>query len=169
MFQSCDFSTSLLPFTFFFWNFSLGKIQSFCVYLWTQSLTKISMSLWGLPWWLGGEENHLLTQETWVRSLGREDPLEKEVATRSRIIAWRILWTEEPGRLPPMGSQRVGHGWATEHMYEWPHVASLFICYNKHSFYIYISESVEQHRVCSSLPSLLTCEFSFCLCETWLH
>ena len=48
-------------------------------------------------------------QETWVRSLGREDPLEKEMATHSSILAWRIPWTEEPGGLQSMGSQRVGH------------------------------------------------------------
>ena len=48
-------------------------------------------------------------QETWVQSLGREDPLEKEMATHSRILAWRIPWTEEPGGLQSMGSQRVRH------------------------------------------------------------
>ena len=48
-------------------------------------------------------------QETWVRSLGWEDPLEKEMAIHSSTIAWKIPWTEEPGRLQPMGSQRVGH------------------------------------------------------------
>ena len=47
--------------------------------------------------------------ETWVRSLGWEDPLEKEIAIHSSILAWRIPWTEEPGRLQSMGSQRVGH------------------------------------------------------------
>ena len=47
--------------------------------------------------------------------LGGEDPLEKEVATHSSIPAWKIPWTEEPGRLQPMGSQRVGHNWETEH------------------------------------------------------
>ena len=53
---------------------------------------------------------HLSTmQETWVRSLGQEDPLEKEMAIHSRTIAWKIPWTEEPGRLQFMGSQRVGH------------------------------------------------------------
>ena len=46
--------------------------------------------------------------ETRVRSLGQEDPLEKEMATHSSILAWRIPWMEEPGRLQPMGSQRVG-------------------------------------------------------------
>ena len=48
-------------------------------------------------------------QETWVRSLGWEDPLEKEMATHSRILAWRIPWTEEPGGLQSLGSQRVRH------------------------------------------------------------
>ena len=47
--------------------------------------------------------------ETWVRFLGRKNPLEKEMATHSCILAWRIPWTEEPGRLQSMGSQRVGH------------------------------------------------------------
>ena len=49
------------------------------------------------------------TQETWVLSLGQEDPLEEGMATRSSILIWRIPWTEEPGRLQSMESQRVGH------------------------------------------------------------
>ena len=48
-------------------------------------------------------------RETWVRSLGWEDPLEKEMTTHFSILAWRIPWTEEPGGLQSMGSQRVGH------------------------------------------------------------
>ena len=48
-------------------------------------------------------------QETLVRSLSHEDPLEKEMATHSSILAWRIPWTEEPSELHSMGSQRVGH------------------------------------------------------------
>ena len=48
-------------------------------------------------------------QEKWVRSLDREDPLEEDMATHSRILAWRIPWTEEPGRLQSTGSHRVGH------------------------------------------------------------
>ena len=48
-------------------------------------------------------------QETWVRSLGWEDALEKEMATHSSIIAWKISWTEESGELQSMGSQGVGH------------------------------------------------------------
>ena len=47
--------------------------------------------------------------ETQVQSLGREDPLEKEMAPHSSTLAWRIPWREEPGRLQSMGSQRVGH------------------------------------------------------------
>ena len=52
-------------------------------------------------------------RKTWVQSLGQEDPLEKEMATHSSTLAWKILWTEEPGRLQSMGSQRVRHNWAT--------------------------------------------------------
>ena len=52
-------------------------------------------------------------QETWVRSLGQEDPLEKEMATHSSTLAWKIPWTEKPGRLQSMGLQRVGHDSAT--------------------------------------------------------
>ena len=52
---------------------------------------------------------HLPTmQEIWVQSLGREDLLEKEMATHSSILAWKIAWTEEPGSLQSMGWQRVG-------------------------------------------------------------
>ena len=54
-------------------------------------------------------KNLLAMQETWVQSLGWEDPLEKGMATHSSILAWRIPWTEEPGGLQSMGSQRVGH------------------------------------------------------------
>ena len=69
-----------------------------------------------------GERDFLVVQmvknlsamrETWVWSLGWEDPLEQEMATYSSILGWRILWTEEPGRLQSMGSQRVGHNRVT--------------------------------------------------------
>ena len=52
-------------------------------------------------------------QEMWVRSLGGEDPLQEEMATHSSILAWKFPWTEEPGGLLPMGSQRVRHGRAS--------------------------------------------------------
>ena len=54
-------------------------------------------------------KNSPAVQETWVRSWGWEDPLEKGTATHSSILAWRIPWTEEPGRLQSRGSQRFRH------------------------------------------------------------
>ena len=59
-------------------------------------------------------------QETWVQSLGWEYPLEKEMAAHSSILAWKIPWTVEPGRLPSVGSQRVGHDCVTSlHFTSW--------------------------------------------------
>ena len=76
--------------------------------------------------WLGRWNWHIYTslvaqrvkrlpamQQTWVQSLGWKDPLEKEMETHSSILAWRIPWTEKPGRLQSMGSQRVRHDWVT--------------------------------------------------------
>ena len=69
--------------------------------------------------WFPGESSALQTvkclpamPETWVQSLGWEDPLEKEMALHSGTLAWKMLWMEEPGRLQSMGLQRVGHDWA---------------------------------------------------------
>ena len=59
------------------------------------------------------EKNLPAMQETQVQSLDQENPLEKEMATHSSILAWRIPWTEEPGGLQSMGLQRVRHNWAT--------------------------------------------------------
>ena len=64
-----------------------------------QGLTLVAQMLKRLP----------IMRDTWVRSLGQEDPLEKEMATHSSTLAWKIPWTKEPGRLQSMGSQRVGH------------------------------------------------------------
>ena len=58
-------------------------------------------------------------RETQAWSLGWEDPLEKEMAINSRTIPWKIPWTEEPGRLQSMGSQRVGHDWVTSLYTSW--------------------------------------------------
>ena len=67
-------------------------------------------------------------RETRVQCLGREDPLEKEMAIHSSTLAWKIPWTEEPDRLQSLGSQRVGHDWATSlspsRYYEF------YFCYN---------------------------------------
>ena len=58
----------------------------------------------------GGSDGKVYSmQETRVRSLGQEDPLEKEMAAHFSTLAWKIPWTEDPGRLQSMGSQRVGH------------------------------------------------------------
>ena len=67
-----------------------------------------------LPWWLSGKKKSIRlpmqgTQEMQVQLLGREDPLEEEMATHSSILAWEIPRTEKPGRLQSMGSQSVGH------------------------------------------------------------
>ena len=66
--------------------------------------------LWGMASLVAQRLKHLPGMlETWVRSLGWEDPLEKEMATHSSILAWRIPWREEPGGVQSMGSQRVRH------------------------------------------------------------
>ena len=71
-------------------------------------------SKWKRASWVAQMVKNLsAVQETWVWSLHWEDPLEKEMATHYSILAWRIPWMEEPGRLQSMGSQRVGHDWAT--------------------------------------------------------
>ena len=73
--------------------------------------------------------------ETWVQSLNWEDPLEKEMAMHSSTVAWKIPWTEEPGRLQSMGSQRVGHDWVTSlslsHLYldEHIYISEIFLIY----------------------------------------
>ena len=61
----------------------------------------------GLPRWLNGKESTCQSRRLQFGSLGRENPLEKQVATHSSILAWRIPWTEEPGGLQSMESQRV--------------------------------------------------------------
>ena len=74
-------------------------------------------------------------QETWVRSLGQEGPLEKGMATHSSVLAWRIPWTEEPGRLQSLGLQTVRHDWATNTFHfkkSWSmpisQISSVFFC-----------------------------------------
>ena len=72
--------------------------------------------------------------ETRVWSLGREDPLEKAVAPHSRTLAWKISWTEEPGRLQSMGSQRVGHDWVTSHSHSECHIIGImwYVAFSYH-------------------------------------
>ena len=82
---------------------------------------------------------HLSTMwETQVRSLGGEDPLEKEMATHSSTLAWKIPWTEEPGRLQSMGSQRVGHDWVTSLLLSLgKKIQEENICISAHMWYIH--------------------------------
>ena len=72
----------------------------------------------------------LAMRENWVWSLGREDPLEKEMATHSSTLAWKIPWTEKPGRLQSMGSQRVRHDWTT----------SLYLYYSGYTYWFWFSQ-----------------------------
>ena len=76
---------------------------------------RIWIWVWAFSGFPGGSvvKNPPAMQETVVWSLGWEDPLEKEMATQSRILAWRIPWTDEPGWLQSTWLQRVGHNWVT--------------------------------------------------------
>ena len=87
------------------WIFCFPSAYKSCIYTLQQSIrtSQVAQMVKSLP----------TIWETWVRSLGWEDPLEKEMATHSSILAWKTSWTEKPGRLHSMGSQRVGHDWAT--------------------------------------------------------
>ena len=107
---------------------TIGKISNWTVYrtilLYHLNLLEIVMIIqllrdkMGFPGGLAGREpacqcrKHKRSQ---VQSLGEEDPLAKEMATHSSILSWKIPWTEEPGRLQFMGSQRVGHDWTCTH------------------------------------------------------
>ena len=98
---------SLIHFeSIFYVMWSNGSISFFC--MWLSSYPGASLAAQIVK--------HLPTmRETRVWSLGWEDPLEKEMATHSSILTWKMPWTEEPGRLQSMGSQRVGHDWVTSY------------------------------------------------------
>ena len=98
--------------------------------------------------------------ETRVWSLGGEDPLEKEMATHSSILAWRILWTEEPGGLQSMGLQRVGHDWATslslslshhEMWRDWERVKMAQLCL------LFVISYIMENRIVFSAVCLYSC------------
>ena len=103
-------------------------------------------------------------RETWVWSLGQEDPLEKEMTTHSSILAWKIPWTEEPGRLQSMELQRVGHYWETNTVSPAFRDTELHpVLLRRHTFLAQGTESVDSHTShthathmhCPSLSSLL--------------
>ena len=84
-------------------------------------------------------------QETRVQSLGQEDPLEKEMATHSSTLAWKIPWSEKPGRLQSMGSQRVGHDWVTSiHFYIDIHIYTIKYFLST-CFYFYTDKCIHSH------------------------
>ena len=94
------------------WSLNHWNAVEFLFIFFTASL--VAQSIKNLP----------AVQETRVWSLGWEDPLEKEMATHSSILAWKISWTKEPGGLQSMGSQRVGHDWATNTYYSFLNVST---------------------------------------------
>ena len=113
--------------------------------------------------------------ETRVRSLGQEDPLEKETATHSSIFAWRIPWMEEPGGLQSTGSQRVGHDWAESFItdmniliniswFMWTHISlGFYLCVKLKTFQIFLFHicSWEVHH--QSISHFLLCYPTFFL------
>ena len=93
-------------------------------------------------------------QVTWVQSLDWEDLLEKEMATHSSTLAWKIPWTEEPGRLQSMGSQRVGHDRATSLSLSLFSSLS-YICLHLHFIREMSAMSISAVQATSSLASLI--------------
>ena len=89
-------------------TFTFGSSKNTISNIWLQVLALYNASL--MVWTV---KNLPAMQETWVRSLGQEDPLEKGMATYSSILAWRIPWTEEPDGLQSVGSQGVRNDWET--------------------------------------------------------
>ena len=92
-------------------------------------------------------------EETWVQSLGREDPLEEDMTTHSNILGWRILWTKEPNGIQSMGWQRVGHDWSNL-AHSIHGMSSVYFC-----VCIYLSES-EVAQSCLTLCDPMDCSLS---------
>ena len=107
-------------------------------------------SFWWQTHWLWDFPNGSMVksiQETWVWSLSWEDPLEKGMANHSTILAWRISWTEEPGRLQFIGPQRVGYDWVTNAFNtfsQWLNICVLEL----------IRYHLDTQLLCTPLPSL---------------
>ena len=87
------------------------------IYLFIQQVFTMSHYVLRLPRWCSGKESTHQCRRCKRRGFNpsQEDPLELEMATNSSILAWKIAWTEEPGRLQYVGSQRAGHGWVAEY------------------------------------------------------
>ena len=94
-------------------------------------------------------------QETGVQSLGWEDPLEKEMATHSSILAWEIPWTEEPGGLQSMGSQRVGHNLVAQEQQQQQQQQQMFTFAREKAPFVRVSPPVtRERRMTTSLQPL---------------
>ena len=95
----------------------IAKPVNLCLYIYVCMYVYVYMDIYLCPYihiYIEYMQKRLpAMQETWVRSLGQEDPLEKEMAIYPSTLAWKIPWTEKPSRPQSMGSQRVGHDWAT--------------------------------------------------------
>ena len=106
----CQINQSLSEKSNFFFsglNNSISILSMTASYFWILNLRWV-----GLPWWLRGKESAHSAGDL-GSILGWEDPLKKQMAMHSSILAWKIPWTEDPGRLQSMGSQRVEHDWTT--------------------------------------------------------
>ena len=112
------------------WYSHLGKFLRISlptnISLTWNSECKLTNLFLALPRWCMWERTHLSMEETRVQSLGQEDPLEGGTTTHSSVLAWRIPWTEEPGRLQSVGPHRVRHDWSDLHTICYLHVDCLF-------------------------------------------
>ena len=100
------------------WHVAVCRRVRTCIYGSQGVMAQTLVTCLSFTWWWASLVAQRLKclpsmQETWVWSLGWEDPLEKEMATHSSILAWRIPWMEELGGLQSMGSQRVRHNWGS--------------------------------------------------------
>ena len=107
------------------------------------------------------------TQEEWIWSLGWEDPLEKEMATHSNILAWEIPWTEEPGGLQPMGSERVGQDWA-QHGYSYIKIYNIVLVSGISKVILFYISVFFYHIFTNFMPLQDTEYSSLCYKHCWL-
>ena len=105
-------------------------------------------------------------QETWVWSLGQEDPLEKEMATHSSILAWKTPWTEEPKGLQSIGLQRVRHNWAINTHRILNIKERTWSFFGRRSFFVpYLNGRAWRQHVSTFNIMILTCKITYCLVQ----
>ena len=109
------------------WLQSIGPQRVRCDWACMHSIYADMHWLSGLPWWLRWQRISLQCRRHWTRTLGQEDPLQKRMATHSRIYAWRIPCTSEHRGLLSMGSQRVICGWVTNTHWLSPSILLMFL------------------------------------------